>query len=114
MAENMKPPCDYDVSCPRCGGCGFEDCEDCEPTRAKRSDCWRCGGMGRVRCEQAAGHDTPHGTHVEKAGEVCSGCDQLITDPEGCSACWQPVPDNLADQKAMFAEMGLSLTREDD
>ena len=105
------------VSCPRCGGCGYEDCADCKPTmEAKRPGCWRCGGTGRVPCEITPEIDPndphPHGVLIPKNGAICDGCDKPTPPGDGgCTDCWTPIPDNLADQKAIFAEMGLSLEK---
>ena len=107
------------VSCPRCSGCGYEEeCPDCWTNEilVKRPGCRVCGGSGKVPCK----FDHPHPEHPcsgesEKPGEPCFHCDQPIPlDGSHCPTCWTPVPDNLADQKAMFADMGLSLTKQED
>jgi hypothetical protein len=44
-------------------------------------------------------------------GDRCSECGERLPIDLACRPCgWRPIPVALADQKAMFAEMGLSLT----
>lgn len=61
-------------------------------------------------CVFPAGHDAEHpcSTRRELPGEPCRFCGgTLVKVP--CPACWTPVPENVADQKALFARIGLSL-----
>ena len=108
------------VDCPRCSGWGYGEggrdgwCQDCADTiAAKRPNCWRCNGTGRVQCEVTPDVDPnePHlcSTLIEKNGATCCHCDKPTPPDSGCLDCWTPIPDNLADQKAMFAGMDLSL-----
>lgn len=105
------------VACPRCSGCGYDDCADCRPEiEAKRPGCWKCSGTGKVQCEiEPAPHPScPHATRIPTNGETCPHCDKPTPPGDGgCTSCWTPVPDNLADQKAMFASAGFSLTKVD-
>lgn len=103
------------VACPRCSGCG-DGCGDCltEVVLVKRPGCRVCGGTGRVPCAFDHPHpEHPCATATEAPGAPCNGCDEPTPlDGSLCPDCWQAVPDNLADQKAMFADMGLSLTKQ--
>lgn len=70
---------------------------------------WAFGTREPV-CIYNAGHDEEHPCSVrqERVGEPCRYCGtQLAQLP--CPDCWTPVPDNLADQKALFARVGLSV-----
>lgn len=63
-------------------------------------------------CEYEPGHLDKHpcGRHVELPGSPCRFCEKAVPlDGSACPDCWIPVPDNLADAKALFARIGLDL-----
>lgn len=114
----MSEPAAASVACPRCCGCGYEEaCEDCwrDVVLVKRPGCYVCGGTGLTPCRFDPPHPHPGrpcSAVSEVPGAPCYHCDRPTPlDGSSCPHCWIPVSDNLADQKAMFADMGLSLTQ---
>lgn len=68
-------------------------------------------------CEFTAGHLSEHpcGQPSEPPGTPCRHCGKPVPmDGEPCPDCWLPFKGTpLADIKAMFADIGLSVSRED-
>lgn len=64
-------------------------------------------------CAFDVGHDGDHpcSTAPEQVGDPCHFCGGRLTAVP-CAECWMPVPADLADQKALFAGIGLSVTCE--
>lgn len=63
-------------------------------------------------CVFEAGHEARHpcSARQEQLGEQCRFCGVALAQLP-CPDCWTPMPDTLADQKALFARAGLSLVR---
>lgn len=115
MTEGRVQSCAEPVSCPRCGGCGYDD-DCCSESRAKRPGCWRCGGLGLVLCEVKHSDPIgePHGVLVPINGAICDSCDKPTPPGDGgCPDCWQSLDGMaLADIKAAFATGDLSIVKE--
>lgn len=62
-------------------------------------------------CGRPAGHeaDGPCGTAYANVGDICRFCGkpQMVLP---CPDCWTPLPDSMADIKAVFAESGIDLS----
>jgi len=65
---------------------------------------------GNRFCTLPAGHTEPHYGHLERRGGPCHFCGRSY-DGDNCPACWQSIDGlPLADLKAIFADIDLSLT----
>lgn len=55
-------------------------------------------------CTYEAGHDEQHpcGVPTESIGDRCRFCGEVLASVP-CPDCWTPIPDNLADAKALLA-----------
>ena len=63
----------------------------------------------RRTCTEPAGHASPCRGHLERQGGPCHFCGASFTG-DSCPACWTDLADlSFADQKALFADIDLSL-----